>query len=232
MRWKTSAAVAGRLPRNGTWALAFWLAPPALAVLLSGCTTASRATADSIRQLVHRQPSYTTQQVLRTPYPQADVQTPDIRGLVVLGYVDDGQQVWMAGKHAVLRLSATGVLLSLRKQDAQYATTVEDEALFADLRSAADGTRVVRHYDRTPGYAMGVEVVGTIHAKGEDTVTVLDKRRTLLRFDEQLSGVDMRATNSYWVDPADGFIWKSRQFLAPDYPVDLVHLKPYRPAGR
>ena len=34
----------------------------------------------------------------------------------------------------------------------------------------------------------------------------------------------------YWADPSTGFILKSRQYLAPDYAVDMVQLKPYRKA--
>jgi hypothetical protein len=38
--------------------------------------------------------------------------------------------------------------------------------------------------------------------------------------------------NHYWVDPADGFIWKSHQFVAPGLPLDLVQLRPYRDAAK
>ncbi|KAA8999581.1 YjbF family lipoprotein [Stenotrophomonas cyclobalanopsidis] len=229
---KNQVTTHGHQPRNGSLARAALAAPVVLALLLTGCTTASRATADSIRQLVRPKATYSAQKVLTTPYPQADLTTPDIRGLIVLGYLDDGQQAWIAGRDAVFNLSSTGLVLSVYKQDAQYSVSIADDSIFSDLRRAQDGSKVLRRFDRTSSFAMGVEVAGTVHSKGEDTVNILGTTRTLLRFDEKMIGGDMNATNSYWVDPNDGFIWKSRQYLAPGYPVDLVHLKPYRPERR
>jgi hypothetical protein len=64
-----------------------------------------------------------------------------------------------------------------------------------------------------------VEILGTVHR--------------LRRIDERLSapGLGIHMTNRYWVDPADGFIWKSRQYVTPDFPLELIQLRPYREAA-
>ena len=47
---------------------------------------------------------------------------------------------------------------------------------------------------------------------------------------EQLSAPEARyqATNRYWVDPTDGFVWKSEQQVLPGVRMTLVQLRPYR----
>jgi hypothetical protein len=50
----------------------------------------------------------------------------------------------------------------------------------------------------------------------------------LVRFDERVHGPGFTLKNTYWADPASGFIWKSRQHLAPDYAIEVTQLKPYR----
>jgi hypothetical protein len=65
---------------------------------------------------------------------------------------------------------------------------------------------------------------------GTTRIAILGQARTVLRVDEQLDApvADYRATNHYWVDPDDGFVWKSEQQIAPGLTITLVQLRPYR----
>jgi len=56
----------------------------------------------------------------------------------------------------------------------------------------------------------------------------------LLRIDEQVDAptLNFRATNHYWVDPQDGFIWRSEQHLTPRLALKIVQLRPDREAAR
>ncbi len=200
-------------------------------VLLAGCTTASRGTSDAFRLLFNRQVEVTPEQVAANHFPQAQVKTPDLSALIVLGYVDDGQQVWYAGNHAVFRLDSAGMLTGTTGLGRDLQARIIGESPFTRLLDVAAPVTVQREYDWLPAYKSSVPVIGTLARVGTDTVEILDRKRDLVRFEETLLGSGMKERNIYWADPSTGFIWKSRQYLAPGYAVDLVQLKPYRPAG-
>jgi hypothetical protein len=64
----------------------------------------------------------------------------------------------------------------------------------------------------------------TLTPAGHEQISILDTIHDVLRVDEQLSApaLHYRATNHYWVDPRDGFIWKSEQQVAPGLALQLV----------
>ena len=80
------------------------------------------------------------------------------------------------------------------------------------------------------GRDLDVAVTGTLSRGALEQVDILGSRRTLQRFDERLQGGGMSGRNVYWADPVTGFIWKSRQHLAPGRVAELTQLKPYRTA--
>jgi len=200
-------------------------------LLLAGCTTASRGTSDAFRLLFNRQVEVTPEQVAANRFPQAQVKAPDLSALIVLGYVDDGQQVWYAGNHAVFRLDSAGMLIGTTGLGRDLQARIIGDSPFTRLLDVAAPVTVRREYDWLPAYKSGVPVVGTLARVGTDSVEILDRKRDLVRFEETLQGSGMKERNIYWADPSTGFIWKSRQYLAPGYAVDVVQLKPYRPAG-
>jgi hypothetical protein len=84
--------------------------------------------------------------------------------------------------------------------------------------------------DWSPGYRYDVAVDATLTPAGHEQIDALGTTRAVLRVDEQLSApaLHYRATNRYWVDPRDGFIWKSEQHVAPGLTLQLLQLRPYR----
>lgn len=196
-------------------------------MLLASCTTGSRATSDSFRLLFQGRVQATPAQVAATPYPQAQLKAPDIAAVIVLGFVDEGQQTWYAGNHAVFKLDANGLLTGTSGSGRQLHSRIVGPSPFGNLARIQGSARVQREYDWIPGYRMGVQAHGTVERGPLESVDILGRKRDLVRFDERLEG-GMRAHNIYWADPATGFIWKSRQQLSPDYEVELIQLKPYR----
>ena len=205
------------------------LAAAALA-LLAGCTTGSRATADSFRLLFNRHVQATPAQVAAIPYPQVQLKADDLSALSVLGFVDQGRLSWYAGNHAIFYTTATGLLTGTSGLGRTYEARIVGPSPFDHLASVTGPTTVHRQYDWLPSYQMGVAVTGTLRRDREEAVEILGDVRQLVRFEEQLEGPGMTGTNLYWADPESGYIWKSRQYLAPGYAVELMQLKPYRPA--
>lgn len=213
--------------RAGKWPL---ILACSLALLLAGCTTASRSTSESFRLLLNRQVEVTPQQVAANRFPQAQVRTPDLSALIVLGYIDDGEQAWYAGNHAVFRMDRNGLLVGTAGLGRTFRARIVGTSPFERILDVSAPVVVKREYDWLPGYKMGVQVTGTLTREGTESVSILGRKRELARFEEALQGGGMNVRNIYWADPATGFIWKSRQYLAPGYAVDLLQLKPYRQA--
>ncbi|WP_295567993.1 YjbF family lipoprotein [uncultured Stenotrophomonas sp.] len=206
------------------------LLPVILAALLfTGCTTGSRSTVDTFRLATHRPAQATAEGVARNRFPQMQVKTPDIVAVAVLGYIDSGRQQWYAGSHAVFEMDYHGLLLGGSGLGQQWHARIIGPSPFDDLRAVTTPVSVQRRYDWVPAYQFDVAVTGTLSRGALEQVDILGSRRTLQRFDEQLQG-SMSGRNVYWADPATGFIWKSRQHLAPGLVAELTQLKPYRTA--
>lgn len=200
------------------------------ALLFSGCTTGSRSTLDTFRLITHRPAQATAEGVASNRFPQMQVETPDLTAVAVLGYVDGGRQQWFAGSHAVFEMDAHGLLLGGSGLGQQWHARIDGPSPFDDLRTVTTPVAVQRRYDWIPAYQVDVAVTGILRRGELEQVEILGSRRTLQRFDEQLQGGGMSGRNVYWADPATGFIWKSRQHLAPGRVAELTQLKPYRPA--
>lgn len=211
------------------------LAPRALllvaaaALMSTGCTTGSRSTADSFRLIFHKPVEVSPEAIAAKRFPQILIQAPDITAIAVLGYVDNGRQQWYAGNQVVFETDNNGVLLSSDGLKHQRRSRILGKSPFESLRTTTSLTTVTRQYDWVPEYQVNVPVTGKLAPGRMETVEILKVPRRLQRFEEELSGPNFRARNTYWVDPSTGFIWKSRQYLAPGYPVEVTQLKPYRP---
>lgn len=206
-----------------------------LALLLAactGCTTGSRATSDTFRLLLNRNIEATPEQVAANRFPQAQVRSKDISAVMVLGYVDAGKQAWFAGSHAVFYLDSRGLVTGTSGLGRTFETQILPPSPFDHLTTLTAEATVNRKFDWSTRYEMGVNVTGTLKRVRTERVEVLGRQMDLIRFEESLLGDSIRATNLYWADPATGFIWKSKQYLAPGYAVELVQLKPYVPSAR
>jgi hypothetical protein len=209
-----------------------WLLLAAGLVLgVSGCTTVSRSTTDAISLLFKGKSSDPTpEQVAALPYPQLLLHAPDVNGVLVLGHVEDGRQVWYAGHHAIYYLQQNGLLLGAVSQERSATIRIEGDNPFLHLASVQGPVTVQRRYDWMPGYRYGVSATGSLRRIGSESVTILGHTLQLTHFEETLDGPGLSGTNSYWADPETGFIWKSKQYLAPGQAVEIVQLKPYFPA--
>ncbi|HEL4844259.1 MULTISPECIES: YjbF family lipoprotein [Stenotrophomonas] len=200
------------------------------ALLLAGCTTGSRSTADTFRLITHRPAQATVESVASNRFPQMQVETPEIEAVAVLGYIDGGRQQWYAGTYAVFEMDRNGLLLGGSGLGEEWRARIEGPSPFDNLLAVTTPVTLQRRYDWVPAYQVNVAVTGTLSKGALEQVEILGTRRTLQRFEEQLQGGGMHGRNVYWADPTTGFIWKSRQHLDPGRVAELTQLKPYRPA--
>lgn len=82
------------------------------------------------------------------------------------------------------------------------------------------GVKLTRSLDIVAeGDRVQVPLVSTFRARATETVAILDTKRQLRRVVETIRhGGRRRHENEYWVDPATGRCWKSRQLAIPTLP--------------
>ena len=91
------------------------------------------------------------------------------------------------------------------------------------------GARLTRSLDvLAEGERVQVPLTSTFQTKGTESVEILGVTRQLRRVTEMVrSGGRPRYSNDYWVDPATGRCWKSRQIAVPTLPALNLEITKY-----
>ncbi|HEY2344295.1 MAG TPA: YjbF family lipoprotein [Xanthomonadaceae bacterium] len=204
-----------------------------LAVLLAGCSSIYGENLNAVRTALHgqQQVAPTAESVAAKPYFQLLAISPDGKGLMILGGVEGDLQGWYghSGEGLFLDHGLVVRTIGLRQNldDTHWSSGSPFAGGLQTLGPGFEGDRVV---DWSPGYRYGItEHVRLVPARMED-VNILGTIHHLQRIDEHVSAPEagFAADNQYWIDPSDGFIWKSHQVIAPGLPLDIVQLRPYR----
>lgn len=216
------ASVAPRFLHAVVCALALWL--------VAGCSTVSVGSVESLRLALHGDTADATPaSVAASPYFQLQVDASSGRAILILANTAHGVLGWYGVGHDIV-FTRDGLVTRTVGLPQNLDTSVFPGAdpFHEGLHRLHGTTRYTRRMDWSPGYRYGVVLDGQLVPGGLEDVTILDTVHRLRRVDETLVGQGVHLHNRYWVDPADGFIWKSRQYVAPDYPLELVQLRPYR----
>lgn len=207
-----------------------------LATLLAGCSSSYSDGLNAVKAAMHSRHEIapTADSVAAKPYFQMLAISPDGKAVMVLGGIEGEVQGWYGSTGDGLFLDHGLVVrtIGLRANlDATHWVSADPFAVgLQSIGSGFDGTRTV---DWSPGYRYGVVEHVHLAPAGVEDVNILGTIHRLQRVNEHVSAPEagFSADNRYWVDPADGFIWKSHQVVAPGVPLDLVQLRPYRGAN-
>jgi hypothetical protein len=205
----------------------------ALAGSLCACNSLMQASLDTLGASLgsHAPLELTQAQVDAVPYYQLEVTTEYGSAVMALVRVQGNLQYWKAASNQLLLLQDSIVVRTLGFPDDLLGTRITPESPFhSGLQHITDGQASQRWIDLGPGYRLDVPLSGTLHLAGHESVRILDREHDLLRVDEQLSAPikGMSSTNSYWVDPRDGFVMQSRQQVTPTLHVTITQLRPLR----
>ncbi len=207
--------------------------PVALALLVlitaTSCGVVGKTSVKSVQMALQGKPDVepTAAEVAANRFPQIKVTGPAGGAVLVLGNIDSGRQAWYSSERSIVFLS-DGVVVGTHGSSPELQDmTLDGDSPFHALHRIADGTTVQRRYDVMPDYRYGMSVTGTLTTLGKEKVHILESERELLHVRERLQGDGWKRDNHYWVDPANGFIWKSIQAIAPDTSLEVVQLKPY-----
>lgn len=75
----------------------------------------------------------------------------------------------------------------------------------------------------------GIEIRSTFRVIGPETITITELDFETVHVVEECTArpLNWTFTNHYWLDPADGFVWRSAQYVAPNLPQFVIEvLKP------
>lgn len=202
---------------------------------LVACSPVSRGSLETIKMAVHggNKPDVTPEAVAAKPYFQLEVKAPTGTAVLILAKVDHGQLGWYGGNHDIVITRGGLVIKTVGLRSNLDAMAIQgDDPFRVGLHRLQGPVDYTRRMDWSPDYRYGVEVQAHLEPQGVERVSILGHNRELRRVDERLTvlATGEHMTNRYWVDPADGFIWKSRQYVAPGFPLELIQLRPYRGA--
>jgi len=203
-----------------------------LALLLAGCTGIDADTAQTLKQeVLGGQPlHFTAAGVDKRPYFQMRVDRPSGSDLLILGHVEHGDELWYDGDNHLYQLRHGLVVKTAHLADNLDATQLApDDPFNRGLQTLSGPVTVVRHLDLSPGYRYGVPLTVRLAPAGMATLTILGTRHRLRVIDAHVSApaLHFAATNRYWVDPASGIVWRSRQTLPGGETLDFTALRPY-----
>lgn len=201
--------------------------------LLAGCSSAYRENLSVVRQVMRGAPKImpTAADVAARPAFQMWVKAPSGQAVMVLGGVEGGQLDWYDGKGGGLFMRDGEIVrtigLTQNLDDSRWLSANPFARGLQHLQHPFAGTKRV---DWSPGYRYGARLDVRLTPATLEDVSILGRIHQLRRIDEQVSlaGSNFSASNHYWIDPADGLIWKSQQTVAPGLTLETLLLRPYR----
>ena len=153
------------------------------------------------------------------------------QALLLLARTQGEEQHWVSGlDRSVLTLQGGRVVKTFGFPE-NLKNTRADEIDPVDrlLHKLTAPVRHTRYIDLDVGAHYGLVVDSVFESLGPQKVKIveLDFDTILVRERNSARTLNWEFENLYWVDPADGFVWKSRQTIARTFPaVDFSILKP------
>jgi hypothetical protein len=199
---------------------------------LAGCSSVSRGSLESVRLALRRESLHPTPgSVDATPYYQLQANGPDGDAILILARVEDGRLGWYGAEQEVV-FTRDGLVVKTigLPQNLDDSGFPGSNPFHEGLQRLAAPVDYTRRMDWSPGYRYGVIAQAHLEPKALEDVDILGTVRRLRRIDERVSLPAAGGTmnNRYWIDPSDGFIWKSRQYVAPGFALELIQLRPFR----
>jgi hypothetical protein len=219
---------------RGCWRALLLASCATTSALLAGCSSVSYSTVDTVRLAWQgsSQLAPTADQVQAKPYFQLHAITARGNAVLILGNVVGSRQYWYGADGVALVLEHGRVVQTMGLPQNLDRSRIEPIAdPFAHgLQTFATTIAYERIDDWSPGYRYGVPVHAELKPSGDTRIDILGSSHHVVLVTEVVSAqaARYRASNRYWVDPADGFVWMSEQQVMPGVRIKLVQLRPYR----
>lgn len=151
--------------------------------------------------------------------------------ILILGRVQGREQHWISGiDRSVLVLRGGRVVKTFGfPENLRQTTDLADDPVNRLLHKLDKPLNYVRQMDLEKHTRNVVTVDSILEPVGTRKIVIreIEFDTLLVRETNQARGVQWSFENLYWVDPGDGFIWKSQQYVARSFPpVNYEILKP------
>ncbi|MEQ9881849.1 YjbF family lipoprotein [Pectobacterium brasiliense] len=210
------------------------IAIPLFSILLTGCSQNMEQVGKTFKLAFLGQDDthVTAKQVANTPYASAYLKVGKApQAFVVLAFAEQNQLKWIgADKNIVATQHGRLVKTQGFGEDITYVDNLQQDPLTLGLLKTSTPMTWQSRVEWAQIFRGGYDTRSVFQARGKETVKILDTSRELLRFDEQVTvpALNESYTNSYWLDPANGSVVQSQQYMGPGMAlVTFTVLKPY-----
>ncbi|HEY1962693.1 MAG TPA: YjbF family lipoprotein [Rhizomicrobium sp.] len=200
--------------------------------LLAGCSSDKQtdwtALFGMISQSFGRGEDVTREQAAAVPFASIGVRVgDDPEGMLVLGSSNGEERLWTAATHVVLLIRSGRVV-----------RTAGLEFNLGDLRnlrgingapSAQGSSDTAWEADLPDQHIFSVPIACHSNVRGPEAIKVLGSTVATVRVDEDCRSdkLDWTFTNSYWIAPQSGLVWRSIQHISPKLdPLEVRILRP------
>ncbi|WP_165324938.1 YjbF family lipoprotein [Pectobacterium zantedeschiae] len=210
------------------------IAIPLLSIVLTGCSQNVEQVGKTFKLAFFGQDDthVTAQQVANTPYASAYLKVGEApQAFVVLAFAEQNQLKWIgADKNMLATQHGRVVKTQGFGEDINYVDNLQQDPLTLGLLKTSTPMTWQSRVEWSQVFRGGYDTQSVFHARGKETIKILDTSRELLRFDEHVTvpALNESYINSYWLDPANGSVVQSQQYMGPDMAlVTFTVLKPY-----
>ncbi|MBT4686614.1 MAG: hypothetical protein HOB72_00905 [Rhodospirillaceae bacterium] len=156
------------------------------------------------------------------------------QALLLLARSQGSEQHWVSGlDRSVLALNGGRVVKTFGFPENLKNTRAQGpDPVAGELHKLDQTTQPVRHtryidLDLGPHYGLVIDSIFQSLGPRKIRIVELEFNTILIREQNSARTLNWTFENLYWVDPADGFVWKSRQVIARSFkPVTFQILKP------
>ena len=175
----------------------------------------------------------TREAVTNVPYASMSARVGrGIEGLLLLSHTRGDEQFWRAEREAVLVLRYGRLVRTAGfNEDLVGSRGLGEDPLEFGLHRLDAPRHFSRTIDSEPGarYEQPIDCVVELVGPRKITIVEIEFDTVLAREDCEARQVPWRFTNWYWVDPVDGFVWRSTQHFARSLPA--LEFNVLKPAG-
>jgi hypothetical protein len=200
--------------------------------LLCGCSSDKQtdwsALFGMIQQSFGRGADVTRDQAAAIPFASIGVRVDDDpEGILVLGSSNGEERLWTAATHIVLLIRGGRVV---RTAGLEFNLGELRNLRGVNAAPPAQGTaESVWEADLPDQHIFAVPITCRSTARGTETIKVLGSSVATVRVDEECRSekLDWSFTNTYWIAPQSGLVWRSIQHISPKLdPLEVQILRP------
>jgi hypothetical protein len=205
------------------------------ALALAGCgeSKLARTVIDAYQLAIVGRPDVPISRSTVTNLPYASIAAKIGKGpksLLILWRQDRGDLHWLSADDAAIVTRNGRIVKTAGLPETLLETrSLSTDPVGAGLESGNQNTIYLREVDLSPPPQFGLLIESKIREIGPRTISIADIEFDTVLFYEHCTArtLNWSFTNRYWVDPADGFVWRSEQTIARGFPpIEVEILKP------